>query len=173
MAAVGQPVDDRHGGVLHHFLEMRHADGAQQDDVDIARQHPRRIGDGLAPAELRFGMAQYDHLAAELAHADLEGDPGAGRRLLENHRQGLAREGRRIAARRRAALEGGAEIEDFAQGGGREVGEIEEVLHAAAATLAEGGLVRFRWSGQRHVRAPNRRNCDRGCPGPRRCGCRR
>ncbi len=95
-------------------------------------------------AELRFRRAQYDHVAAKLAHADLEGDAGAGRRLLENHRQGLAGERRRIAARRRAPLEGGAEIEDFAQGGGIEIGEVEEVLPPAATTIAEGGLVRFR-----------------------------
>ena len=67
--------------------------------VDIARQHARGVGDGLAAAELRAVALQHDRIAAELAHADLEGDAGAGRRLLEDHRQRLAGERLAVAVR--------------------------------------------------------------------------
>ena len=71
--------------------------GADHDGVDIARQHLGGVGDGLAAAELHLGAGQHDGLAAELAHADVEGDARAGRRLVEDHRQHLALERARAA----------------------------------------------------------------------------
>ena len=65
-------------------------ENADHDGIDVARQHPRGIGDGLAAAELHLGAGQHDRFAAELSHADIERYPRAGRRLLEDHRQGLA-----------------------------------------------------------------------------------
>ena len=41
---------------------------SDHDRVDVARQHARGVGDGLAAAELHFGSGQHDRLAAELAH---------------------------------------------------------------------------------------------------------
>ena len=61
----------------------------------IARQHARGIGHGLAAAELHFLRGQHDRFAAELTHADVERDARAGRRLVEDHRQGLAGQRRR------------------------------------------------------------------------------
>ena len=88
--AVGQAVDDRHGGVfgqLHQRLMRR---GAQHQHIDIARQHARGVGDGLAAAELHVVAVQYDGITAELAHGHIEGNARARRRFLEHHRQQFA-----------------------------------------------------------------------------------
>src|SRR5690606_9543014 len=53
---------------------------------------PRRVTDRLATTELRSLGLQDDRLRAKLADADLEGDPGAGRGLLEDQGDGLALE---------------------------------------------------------------------------------
>ena len=90
MGAVGQGVDHRHAGVFGELHELRMLGRADHDDVDVARQHARGVGDRLAAAEMRVDRRQHNGLAAELAHADLERDPGARRRRLEDHRQRLA-----------------------------------------------------------------------------------
>ena len=58
MAFVGQPVDDRHGGVLGQLEQGLVLVGADHDGVDVARQHARRVGDGLAAAELQVGVVE-------------------------------------------------------------------------------------------------------------------
>ena len=68
------------------------AEDADDDRVDVARQHARGVGDGLAAPELHLGAGQHDRLAAELAHSDVERDARAGRRPVEDHRQRLAGE---------------------------------------------------------------------------------
>ena len=52
---VGQPVDHRHGGVARQIVEFARLVGADHDRVDIARQHARGVGHGLAAAELAVG----------------------------------------------------------------------------------------------------------------------
>src|SRR3546814_3622995 len=52
MGRVGQAVDDRHRRVLGHLAQPLVAPGAQHDRVDVAGQHPGRVGDGLAAAKL-------------------------------------------------------------------------------------------------------------------------
>ncbi len=100
MREAGQAVDHRHGGVAaparrtHVVVE-----DADHDRIDIARQHARGVGDGLAAAELHLGAGQHDGLAAELAHGDVERDARARRGLVEDHRQRLAGERRSAAAR--------------------------------------------------------------------------
>ena len=78
-------------------------EGADHDGVDVAREHARRIGDGLAAAELHLLAGQHDGLAAELAHGDVERDARARRRLVEDHRQRLAGERPVWRTRRRRA----------------------------------------------------------------------
>ena len=128
MGAVGQAVDDRHRGVFGKLEQLGVLGGADHHHIDVARQHPRRIGDGLAAAQVGVDRRQHDRLAAELAHADLEGDPGAGRRLLEDHRQGLASQGSFRLAGRQAALGLDGHVEDTAQGWPVELVEVEKVL---------------------------------------------
>ena len=119
MRVVGQPVDDRHGGVLGEFEQPRMVGGADHDGVDIARQHLGRVGDGLGAAELHLGAGQHDRLAAELAHADVEGDARARRRLVEDHRQHLAVERLRALAGLQPRLARGGVVEHAAQLGRR------------------------------------------------------
>ena len=72
MRAPREAIDDRHRGMarqLHHAVGIERPD---HDDVDIARQHARRIADRLAAAELHLLGREHDDVAAELAHADLE-----------------------------------------------------------------------------------------------------
>ena len=140
---VGQPVDHRHGRVARQLVELLRLVGADHDRVDIARQHARRVGDGLAAAELAVGGVQKDRIAAELAHRHLERDAGPGRRLLEDHRQGLAGE-RPVAP---AVLVGDADIEDAAQLGAVELVDVEEVARAGGvsrpSTSAAAPVVRL------------------------------
>ena len=95
-------------GVFGHLQQRRLLEGADHDQVDIARQHAGGVGDGLAVAELHLARPTAPCVcAAHLAHADVEADPGAGRGLLEDQRDHAARPaaGRR-RARPRAAVRG-------------------------------------------------------------------
>ena len=54
MRQVGQPVDHRHGRMLGQLVGLGVIVGADHDRIGKARQHPRRVGNGLAAAELRL-----------------------------------------------------------------------------------------------------------------------
>ena len=77
------------GGHLEHVVLAQDAD---DDRLDVARQHASGVGDGLAAAELHLRARQHDRLAAELAHGDVEGNPRARRGTVEDHRERLALE---------------------------------------------------------------------------------
>ena len=79
MRAPRQPVDDGHGGVRGQLQQRIVVENPDHDGIDVTRQHPRGVGDGLAAPELHFRAGQHDRFAAELAHADVERHPGAGR----------------------------------------------------------------------------------------------
>ena len=99
MGGVGEPVDHRHRGVRRQFIQLFGGVRADGDDIDEARQHPCRVGDGLTDAQVAFAAADDHHVAPQLPHAHLEGDPGAGRGLLEDQGQGLA--GHRLVDKQR------------------------------------------------------------------------
>jgi hypothetical protein len=67
-------------------------------------------------------------VAAELGHAGFEAHPGAGRGLLEDHRQGLARE--RVAEALWGGLDLGGETEQALDLPGREVVDRDQVSWA-------------------------------------------
>ena len=138
MRGLGQPVDHRHRRVLGELEHHRVVEDADHDRVDIARQHPRRVGDGLAAAELHLLAGEHEGLAAELAHRHVEGDARAGRGLVEDHRQGLAGERPVLADLALAAvgLEGGARLEHAAKLGAGEVLEVEEIAFAVDHSAA-------------------------------------
>ena len=123
MRLLGEAVDHRNRRMRRHFPHVVMGEDADDDRIDIARQDARRVGDGLAPAELHFPSGQHDQLAAELAHADVERDAGAGRRPVEDHRQRLAGERTRRRLRaldpRRLHRRGG--VEDAAELSGRKL----------------------------------------------------
>ena len=96
-AACGQRGDDLVGA------------GADHDRVDVAGEDAGGVADRLAAGELHFVAAEDDRVGAELGDADVEGDPGPGRGLLED--QGDAATGercRRRSARRRPAFSSAA-----------------------------------------------------------------
>ncbi len=64
--------------------------------MQVARQHPRGVGDRLAAAELELVGAQRQRVGPELGDPDAERDPGPGRGAFEVQGHGLARE--RLAA---------------------------------------------------------------------------
>ncbi len=68
------------------------AEDADHDRIDITRHDARGIGQVSSPAELHLRARQHQGLAAELAHADVEGDAGAGLLALEDHGQHLVLE---------------------------------------------------------------------------------
>ena len=112
MGDARQPVDHRNGrvpGQLAHHVVVEQADHHR---VDIAREHARGVGDGLLAGELHVAAAHHDVAAAELRHADIEGDARARGMLVEDQRQhaalerrvGVGRAARKTGARLLAAL---------------------------------------------------------------------
>jgi hypothetical protein len=114
--------------MLRKLQHPRMLGGADHDRIDVARQDLGGVADGLGAAELHFGAGQEQRLAAELAHADIEGDAGAGRGLFEDHRQHLA--GERLVALPglEGLLAGNGVVHDDPEVGRRDCGEIEEVF---------------------------------------------
>ncbi|MNZ19121.1 hypothetical protein D3C78_361450 [compost metagenome] len=84
---VGQAVDYRHAGIGGELGEVAVGEGADHHRIDHPRHHLGAVGDRLAAAELGVARREEDRLAAELDHAGLEGNPGPGRGLLEDHAQ--------------------------------------------------------------------------------------
>ncbi len=68
------------------------AEGPVRDPRDVAGEDAGRVLDGLPAPELQVLGAEVEGLAAELDHGDLEGDPGAGARFLEEEGEGPARQ---------------------------------------------------------------------------------
>src|SRR5690606_9524118 len=90
--------------------------------------------DGLTAAQLGVVGGQEDRAAAELGHARLEGYPGAGRGLLEDHAEHLAVEGLARAAGSVLGLEGDGPLDNSLELGGGEVLEGEKVSHGHGAS---------------------------------------
>src|SRR5499433_2706699 len=132
MRATCETVDDRHGRVPRELGQHVMIERAHHDDVDVAREDPRRVGDGLPSPELHLLAGQQDGRAPELAHGDVEGYARAGRRLVEDHgkRAPLERARAAIAAR----FHGAARLDHPTQLLRGDVDEIEEVaaFHLAA-----------------------------------------
>ena len=164
MRAPRQAVDDRHGRgarELGHGVGIERAD---HDGVDIARQHARGVGDGLAAAELHLVGGEHDRVAAELAHGDLEGHAGAGRGPLEDHRQRPA--GERAVGTPALGLHGAARLDHPAQLGRRDIDEVEK--------MADGALIRpLPASAAWPAAAPGARRRGRAAQSPRRSPLRR
>ena len=76
MRKLGETIDDGNLGILGQFLHHVVFEDADHDCIDIARQHPRGIGDGLAPPELHLAAGEHQGLAAQFAHAHIEGNAG-------------------------------------------------------------------------------------------------
>src|ERR1700751_119301 len=108
------------------------------DDVDVTRQDPSSVGDGFAATELHLLASQHDGLPSELAHGDVEGDPRAGRRLVEDHGERLALERPRTAGA--SSFHGTAGVDHPAQFPRGNVDEIEKRASAVGAHPAAPSL---------------------------------
>jgi hypothetical protein len=84
---VGQAIDHRHARVGGETLDDVLAEGAHHDDVAHARHDLAGVFHRFAAAQLRVARVQVDGGAAQLVHAGLERQAGAGRVLLEHHDQ--------------------------------------------------------------------------------------
>ena len=89
MRALGEAIDHRHVGMVGKLDEVLMLENADDDGVDETRQHARRVGDGLAAAELHFLAGEHHRLAAEFSHGEVKRHARARRRLIEDHRQDL------------------------------------------------------------------------------------
>src|SRR5213596_2163635 len=89
---VGEPVDDGNRRLARQLLHLGVIEGPDHDAADVAGQHPRGVGDRLAPPQLDVAGRKEQGVPAQLVRPHLEGDPGARARLGEDHRQALARE---------------------------------------------------------------------------------
>ena len=76
------------------FLDLGVVVGAQDNRIGHAAEHTRGVGDALAAAQLHGARLHHQRTSAELAHGHIERHPGAGRTLLEDHRQRAAGERR-------------------------------------------------------------------------------
>ena len=97
---VGERVDDGYAGVGGHLLEPGLLVGAPHDGRRLPAEHARRVGDGLADADLREGAVDDHREATELGDPRGEGRLGAQGRLVEEHRD-RARSGQRSCVVRR------------------------------------------------------------------------
>ncbi len=112
---------------------------ADHDGVDVARQHARGVGQRLAAAELHFLAGEHDHVAAQVMHGDVERDPRAGRRLVEDHRQRPPRKRPAHGEPRAARLfQRARQIDHAPQIARLQLGKIEEMADAVRAGAGAG-----------------------------------
>src|SRR5262249_57109325 len=86
---------------------------AGHDEVDPALEVARDVARRLTLSELDVARREADRGTAELDHADLEGDPRAQARLLEDHRQRAAGEERVRPPRPQVGLQPARQVEDW------------------------------------------------------------
>ena len=99
MRQVGERVDHRDAGSRREGVDAVLAEGAQHDRGHVPRQDLGGVLNGFPAAELSRAGVDVDRVTAELGDRDVEGQPGAGRWLLEHERDGL-RPGQRLVGER-------------------------------------------------------------------------
>ena len=90
---VGQSVDDGDRTVFCQILHVRLFERADHDRVEIAREHARRILDGLSAPDLQIAVGEKERVTAKLVHSHFKGDARASAGLFKDHHQHLAAEG--------------------------------------------------------------------------------
>src|SRR4029077_18135140 len=116
-------------------------EGADHDGIDVTRQHPSRIGDGFAAAELHLRAGQHDRAAPQLLHANIEGNTSSRRGAFENQRQHSPLK-RRIRVLRPAwkadagVLAPAGCRDDAFESRGIEIGKVQEMPRSCGCWLA-------------------------------------
>ena len=90
MFLIRQRVDRRHTGKFRELLDVALGERANDRAMNHPRQHPRRVLDQFAAAELRICRIEINRFAAELANSDFKRDARARGRLGKNQRPGLS-----------------------------------------------------------------------------------
>jgi hypothetical protein len=128
MEFVGKGVDHRNAGVGGHLFENALRVDAGDDAVDPAVEIARDIGDRFALAERGRGLRviEEDHGSAHALNADIEGDAGAERGLLENQGDEFAVQRRGVTDR--AGLDIGREVKELTGVRGTPFGSGEEIV---------------------------------------------
>ena len=99
MFQVVQSADDRDGGPLPELVHHLVVEGPVHDAVDEAAHDPGGVLDRLAvDTHLHLGLVDVQSVSPELGDGHVEGDPGAGAGLLEDHGEGLSLEGVAVMA---------------------------------------------------------------------------
>src|SRR3712207_5599919 len=133
VVGVGEAVYDGDLGGLGELLDLLVVEGPDHDGVYVAGEDAPGVRRGLPLADLYLLRQQVEGVAAELVHADLEGDAGAVRGLLEDHSQRPAAQGPEGDARPLEPLCLGGFVEDEARLIRGELGQCE------AVAAGEGG----------------------------------
>ncbi len=115
VAAPGQPVDDGNGRGASQIEQVVVGKDTDHDGIDIAAHDARGILDGFLTRQLHFLAGEHQGLPAELAHANIEGNPRAGRLALEDHGQNLVLEQTGTLARLEALFQLMGKIENGTQ----------------------------------------------------------
>ncbi len=132
MGPFGQAVDHRDGGVGRQFLDHFVIQQADHHGIDIARNHPRGVGDGFLARQLHLVAVSIRAEPPSCRAAMSKLMRGAGALLVEDHGQHLASMGR---SDRRRPWTGrcvhpcaGGHRDDRLQGGAVMIRHVEKML---------------------------------------------
>ena len=76
-----------------HLFHLGMVEGPDHDSVHVPAQDLGRVGDGFTPPHLGSGRGKKEGVATQLGHSHLEGNPGPGGTLPEDHGQALPGQG--------------------------------------------------------------------------------
>jgi len=114
MRRVAKRVDHRNRRVTGKLLDVGVREGSNRDRVDVTAEHHGGVADRLAAAQLEVVGAQVQRRPAEVRHADLEGDAGPRRGLLEDHPERAAGQDAMLLTRLLGPLQLVGEVEEDA-----------------------------------------------------------
>jgi hypothetical protein len=123
VGVVGEAVDHGDLRIARELVDVGLGERPDHDRVEVAREDERGVLDRLAAAELEVGGREVEADPAELPDPDLERDPGAGRRLLEDHPE-------RPAGKKTLLLAGGLGVLQL-------VGQVEHTQEVLAAPVGD------------------------------------
>ena len=111
----GFAVDHRDGRRVGQLAQ--HGDGLRpsHDRVEEPREHATGVGHAFSAGQVHLSRPQVDGVAAQFGHPRLEADPGAGRRVVEDHAEVSAGQERRHVQLAMEVLEYHRELDQLEQ----------------------------------------------------------
>ena len=128
--AVGQGVDDGHGGPAGQLLHRLVGEGTGGDAVHVSAHHPCHVLHRLSRSQAHLLGRQVQTMATQMLHGHIKGNASPQGRFLEQQGQGLA--GQKgiaacLPAGRVTALQAQRRLDDPLHLLGRQVGYGNEV----------------------------------------------